>query len=315
MKKKKRKITRKKKKFFIILACYIATFVITAAVTLSTLAWFNSSTHADNVLYMGGPVYMHFSDAEGTPGSGEGELEINMPPNWEKLYPGMNIEFEARAIIEGASWQKEVPVNETITIVTTGAILRARVMLSISDPSGAIIYPLPEGAEDPGNTISKDIYDWIWPQLQDKAVKDNSEEGAWVFDNVDEFPEDNYFYYVEKGQTKATSGEYQLKEVGGVETNVSVGFLNKAVVTLPPLPLTNLHADCRIKFTVVFHALQAFLPYEEKEVGVAKYVGDNSGRLVNKDDVGMPKPLTIANSRSYYAEAFAPLYPGDEEIL
>lgn len=318
MKKKKRKITRKKKKFFIILSCYIATFVITAVVTLSTLAWFNSSTHAENVLYMGGPVYIHFSDADEKPNSGEGALEINMPTNWEKLYPGMNIEFEARAVIEGASWEKEVPVNDTITIYTTGAILRARVMLTITDPTGEIIYPLPDlpnGTENPDNSVSRDIYDWIWPQLQEKAVTDNTEEGMWVFDDLGGFPEDNYFYYVKKGQTVAEDGNHILQEVGGVETNVSVGFLNKAVVTLPGVPLTNLHSDCRIKFTIVFHALQAFLPYEEKEVDKAPYVGDDSGRLVNKDDVGMPKPLTIANSRSYYAEAFAPLYPGEEEIL
>lgn len=317
MKRKKRKITKKRKKFFIILSCYIATFVITAVVTLSTLAWFNGSTHADNVLYMGGPVYIHFSDDEGiSEKRGDGALEVNMPPNWEYLYPGMNIEFEARAIIEGASWQKEVPVNDTITIYTTGAILRARVMLTISDPSGEIIYPLPEGAEDQGSTVSKDIYDWIWPQLQNKATTDTSEEGMWVFDNVDEFPEDNYFYYVKKGQSTQPSGNYQLLEVGGKESDVSVGFLNKAVVTLPGVPLTNAHSDCRIKFTIVFHALQAFLPYEEDEIG-NDYLGDTTGRSdkITRDDVGTPKPLTIANSRSYYAEAFAPLYPGEEGIL
>ena len=99
MKKKKKKITRRKKKFFIILACYVATFVITAVVTLSTLAWFNGSTHAENVLYMGGPVYIHFADNELNPKRGEGALEINMPETWTQLYPGMNIEFEARAIL------------------------------------------------------------------------------------------------------------------------------------------------------------------------------------------------------------------------
>ena len=318
MKKRKKKITRRKKKFFIILACYVATFVITAVVTLSTLAWFNGSTHAENVLYMGGPVYIHFADNELNPKRGEGALEINMPETWTQLYPGMNIEFEARAIIEGASWQKEVPVDQLVTIVTTGAILRARVMMTITDPSGNIAYPLPDlpdGTPNPDNSISKDIYDWIWPQLQEKAVNDNSEEGVWVFDNINSFPEDNYFYYVEKGQS-GISSKQQLKQVGGVDSNVSVGFLNKAIVTLPGIPLTNLHAECKIKFTVVFHALQAFLPYEEDEIG-NNYLGDTTGRSnkITIDDVGTPKPLTVENSRSYFKEAFAPLYPGDEETV
>ena len=43
---------------------------------------------------------------------------------------------------------------------------------------------------------------------------------------------------------------------------------------------------------------------------VEVYQGDNSGRLVTIDDVGLAKPLTIKNSRRYYAESFAPLYPG-----
>ena len=313
MMKKKRKISKKKKKFFIILACYIATFVITAVVTLSTLAWFNGSTHASNVLYMGGPVYIHFSNDSGKiPSSGSEALVVNMPNDWTRLFPGMNIEFEASAVIEGASWQKEVPVDKTVTIVTTGAILRARVMMTITDKTGTIIYPqssnqVPLSEQE---SVAKDIYDWIWPQLQATAIADTSEEGMWVYDNISPFPEDNYFYYVAKGQDPEDDEDHNLLQVGGVDTNVSVGFLNKAVVTLPGVPLTNLHAECRIKFTVVFHALQAFLPYEADEVGVATYLGDNSGRKVTYDDVGLPKPLTIKNSRSYYAESFAPLYPG-----
>lgn len=318
MKKKKGKVTKKKKKFFIIAGCYLAVFLITSIVTLSTLAWFNSSTHASNVLYMGGPVYIHFGDDEQKKTSGSEQLVVNMPPSWTKLYPGMNIEFEARAIIEGASWEKEVPVDKTVTIVTTGAILRARVMMTITDPSGSVIYPnSSDGSADDPNivNVARDIYNWIWPQLKEKAINDDSEVGKWVFDGDQHtFPEDNYYYYVMKGQTVDSAGKHVLQEVGGVATNVSVGFLNKAVVTLPGVPLTNDHSDCRIKFTVVFHALQAFLPYTEDEIGET-YLNDDSGREVDRDDVGMPKPLTIENSRDYFAEAFTPIYPDKPEVV
>ena len=105
MSRKKKKLSKNKKKFFIILACYVLTFVITSVVTASTMAWFNSSTWQSDILYMGGPVYMYFSDDSGvTHTSGQGQLVTETPPNWTLLYPGMNINFQARAVMEGVAF-------------------------------------------------------------------------------------------------------------------------------------------------------------------------------------------------------------------
>ncbi len=97
--------------------------------------------------------------------------------------------------------------------------------------------------------------------------------------------------------------------MGGVKDNVAVGFLNDAVVTLSGLSFVNEHADCDIKFTIVFHALQAFLPYEDEDIG-EPYQGSSIGRSdkVVESDMGLAKPLTIGNSRRVFAEAFSVIY-------
>ena len=88
-----------------------------------------------------------------------------------------------------------------------------------------------------------------------------------------------------------------------------VGFLNDAVITLDGLGFVNEHADCKVEFTIVFHALQAFLPYEDKDLN-QEYQGDTTNRenFVTYADLGTPKPLTIANSRDPFARAFGELY-------
>lgn len=303
MTRKKKKATKNKKKFWIILSCYIAIFVITSITTLATLSWFNGSTWQTNVLYMGGPVYLFFSDSSGTKQtSGDEQLVTETPEGWNYLYPGMNIKFEARAVLQGHSWTHTEPWGDQTVVVTTGAILRARIMVEVTDPQG-----------NTDSLICNQLYDGIWPQLKTNALLDQGDEGIWVFDEIDTaVPENNYFYYVHKGQSGSDVGEYQLTEIGGTTFNQSVGFLDGAVITLSGLNFTNEHADCIIKFTIVFHALQAFLPYEYDEVDVAPYQGDTTGRseLVTEEDVGLPKPLTIENSREIFREALAPLYPG-----
>lgn len=253
---------------------------------------------------MGGPVYLYFSDASGVQQtSGENQLVTETPPNWDMLYPGMNIHFEAQAVLQGHSWTHEKTSGENVIVVTTGAILRARILIEVTDPEG-----------NTDTTYTNDLYNWIWPQLQARALADESNEGMWVFDEIDtETPENNYFYYVNKSQSHTSTGDYVLTEIGGVDYNVSVGFLNDAVITLPGVELTNDHADCRIKFTIVFHGLQAFLPYESQDIG-QPYQGDTTGRstLVTYDDVGMAKPLTIANSRRVFKEAFSSIYDETE---
>ena len=86
-KKRKKKLNKKKKKFFIILSCYIATFIITSFVTVSTLAWFTGSEWQDEAVYMGGPVYIYFSDnTETNITSGAGTLVSHLPAHWHKIY-------------------------------------------------------------------------------------------------------------------------------------------------------------------------------------------------------------------------------------
>ncbi len=312
MKKKKKKISKNKKKFFIILSCYIAVFLVTAILTASTLSWFTGSTWSTEMLYLGGPVYLYFSDDSGVKNtSGENQMVIDLPPKWDKLYPGMNIHFEAKAVLQGAKWEKPKYNGETVTIITTGAILRAKVLISVTTPQGTR-YP----SDDPTATnyqIAQSLYNNLWPQLQAKAQNSDDGTGKWVFDlqNTEKI-EENYFYYILSDQTnQADIGNYKLVEVGGVEENVAVGFLNDAVITLSGLGFVNEHADCDIKFTIVFHALQAFLPYEEVDLDT-DYQGDTTGRSdkVIWSDIGMAKPLTIGNSRRVFTEAFAPIYPG-----
>lgn len=313
MKKKKKKITKNKKKFFIILACYVAVFLITCITTVATLAWFNSSTWSDTTLYMGGPVYLYFSDTSGVKETSKaGNLTLNTPPGWEFLYPGMNLHLEARAVVQGATFENVAKNGETTIVYSTGAILRARIMIKVKDPNGNF-----------DTQISQDVYDNVWSQVKAKAltIQDDRNDGVWVMDDdynysTSNLEEDHFFYYVKKDQSFENSGKYELLEVGGGADNVSVGFLDNAVITLSGKELTNIHADCELQFTIVFHALQAFLPYENEDIGTP-YLGDTTDRspTVIFSDVGMPKPLTIENSRDYFKEAFSSIYDDPNEIF
>ena len=294
MSRKKKKLSKGKKKFFIILACYVLTFVLTSVITASTMAWFNSETWQAETLYMGGPVYIYFSDDEEVRTSGSGKLVTEMPPGWEELYPGMNIQFEARAVVEGHTFTHIKQNGDTFVQYTTGAVLRAKIRLEIVDPYGN---------NHNQSRVAQEIYEFIWPQLMRNALADNSNEGIWIFDELDEtLEENNYFYYVERNQTFANAGDYKLVEVGGLPTQVSVGFLNNTIIQLPPIELTNIHADCRITFTIVFEALQAFLPFEPIDLGTP-YPGDTSGRVVTEADLGLEKPRTVGHSRRVFNEA------------
>ena len=309
MSKKHKKLTKSKKKFFIIASCYVAIFLVTAIVTMSTLAWYGSSTWSTEELYMGGPVYIDFTNGDGTQiTSGEEKMELHLPPYWDKLYPGMNIHFEATCTLQGAKFENTKSNGETLIVYTTGAILRAKVLVEVTDPKGNV-YP-GESANPEDLRIAKELYDNLWPQLQAKARNSSDGVGKWVFDyqNTEDIQE-NYFYYVLQNQTHAESGDYELVEIGGTEEDAVVGFLNDAVITLSGLSFVNEHADCKVDFKIVFHALQAFLPYENKDLNT-NYQGDTTGRetFVTYADIGTPKPLTVANSRDPYARAFDVIY-------
>lgn len=311
MKKKKKKLTKKRKKFFIILGCYIGVFIITCISTLATLAWFNSSTFATNTVYLGGPVYLYFGDTNDRETSKENNLVLTTPPGWNYLYPGMNIQLQARAVVQGAEFDHIEEDGEETKVISTGAILRARVMIKVLPPEDSDL------TEEQIAIITQDIYRSIWLQVKAKALSnpDVRNEGVWIFDDAYDYTgsgleEDHFFYYVKADQTVANSGQYQLQEVGGQKDNVSVGFLDTAVITLSGKELTNDHADCRIQFTIIFHGLQAFLPFTIDDVG-QPYPDDTPDRLVLLRDVGTPKPLTVENSRRYFYEAFEDIYGDD----
>lgn len=235
-----------------------------------------------------------------------------MPDTWEKLYPGMNISFEAKAVVEGHTFEQTRPDGDTFIQYTTGAVLRAKVLLDVTAP-----YDTEEFTKE---EIAQQIYDYLWPQLQSSALKDMSQEGVWIFDVLDtDVMEENYFYYVEKGQTVSTQGDYKLLEVGGGPEghNESIGFLNKAIIQMPPIGLTNTHADCDITFTIVFQAVQAFFPYEEEDVNspYSNYYATGATNIptgtVKETDKGLEKPFLVKNSRKIFNEAmWTPDYTG-----
>lgn len=319
MKKGKKKLSSRKKKFFIIASCYVAVFLVTAILTATTLSWFSGSTWSTEMLYMGGPVYIDISDDSGNITHGSNSLVMTLPPNWDKLYPGMNIKFEAKAVVTGRSWVKDKYNNESVTIITTGCVLRAKVLIEVTTPNGTKYPSTDATAED--LAIAQALYENLWPQIQAKAqsTMDSTSYGGgkWVFDYQNsQKMEENYFYYVKSSEVTPNlpastfSGEYadvsnyELVEVGGVDHDVSVGFLNNATVTLAPLAFVNEHADCDVKFTIVFQAVQAFLPYEDEDLGDTK----PNGSLVTRDDLGLPRDLTIGNSRRVFAEAVRDIY-------
>lgn len=297
MRRKKKKLSKNKKKFFIIVGCYLLTFILTAVLTSSTLAWYNGSTWQSEILYMGGPVYIHFEDNENNITSGANQLVTETPDNWPKLYPGMAINFQAKAVVEGKKFEQVKPNGEQVIYFTTGAVLRARIDLDITDPYKATRPPEKQDLEER-------LYGWIWSQLFEKAHSDLNDDGIWLVDELDaEVPENNYFYYVRKGQNYATTGEYFLTEVGGTENNAYVSFLNNCTIVMPPIDLTNDYADCIIKFTVIFEGLQAFFPYEREEVGTQVRQGDGTFKTVTQHDVGLEKPLLVEHSRKMFEEA------------
>ncbi len=301
-KKRKKKLNKKKKKFFIILSCYVATFLITSLVTVSTLAWFGGSTWQDEVVYMGGPVYIYFSDDTTTNiTSGKGELVSHLPTGWERLYPGMNINFEAQAVFVGHTFDNTTTEGDLWQQYTTGGVLRARIKLEVFDPNTG------------GNSeVAQEIYDWIWPQLQSEAILHPGINGSWVFDQLNfTTAEQNWFYYVAPNQTDVEDyTKLILQEVGGHPYNEAVDFLNGAVIQLPGMELTNAHADCDLTFTIVFEAVQAYFPYEMEDIGTP-YQGDTTGRspVVTIDDVGLGKPLNLENSRKIFNEAAISTFP------
>lgn len=302
MSKKRRKKLTRKKKFLIIASIYIAVFVLTFVITTTTLAWFHGSTWQSNDIYMGGPVYLYFSDAEGVEKtSGANQLVTELPPGYNRLYPGMNLHFEASCVVEGHAFEHTRENGEELIIYTTGAVLRARIDVDVFDADG-----------NEGTQVAQDLYDEIWTQLKTKAASSDSDTvGKWIYDPrpVEEHPteEDNYFYYIEREQTHATPGEYLLQEVGGDEENVVVKFLSNIVITLNGVYFTNAHADCSVRFTVIFEGLQAYFPYQAADVGTP-WQNDNSGRLVTYADVGLSKPLTINNGRPLFEEALVFMY-------
>lgn len=303
MKKGKKRNLKKKKKFFIILSCYIAVFLITCITTSVTLAWFHSSSWQTEDMYLGGPVYITFTDNENEPTSGANELTTETPENWSKLYPGMNIKFEASCRLEGHKWDHTLPGDGgDISVITTGAVLRARIMLEVTDPEGNTDSP-----------ISEAVYNNIFTQLKYKATNDNTLGGKWLFHITDDSKiENNFFYYVEKDQTHAKTEDYSLVEVGGQEEDTYVDFLKNTVITVSPA-FDNSYADCTIKFTIIFHAVQAFFPYTVADLG-SIYQNDDSGRKVIQSDVGFPMPRTIKNSIRMFRESLEDHYTNPDAI-
>jgi hypothetical protein len=190
-------------------------------------------------------------------------------------------------------------------------------MIKVLPPEGSNLTP------EQTTRITRDIYRNIWAQVKAKALSnpDARNDGVWIFDDAYNYTEtgleeDHFFYYAKPDQTVDNSGKYELLEVGGSSDSVSIGFLDNAVITLSGKELTNDHADCRIQFTIIFHGLQAFLPFTMEDVG-NPYPNASPDRspTVLLSDVGTPKPLTVENSRKYFYESFEDIYGDDAESI
>ena len=288
----KKKALRKKQMFFIIVTAYITIFMITIGITLS---WFGGSTWQDKTLYMGGPVYMDFQDNSGNKTAGAGALVMSLPEDWTEMYPGMNVNIEASALLIGTQWEHIDGDNQTI-VKSTQSILRTRIMVESRDPEGNVT--------DLSKTIAEPILEALQEYNNGKVLTGNT--GKWVLDTSDD---EGYFYYVSSDYSGSNlSGT--LMEIAGKESeDAVVHFLENATVTLP-WALKNDCAGYTLKITVVFQALQAFIPYMDKDIGVTMHHSEN--RLVEESDRGTARPLYVGTAKPVFKSAFAEIYGDDD---
>lgn len=308
MKKKRKKLNKKKKKFFIWVSCYLAVFLITSLLTLSTMSWFSGSEWTDGEMYMGGPVYIDFVDDKGIKTSGADKLTTETPPGWEKLYPGMNIHFEAKAVLNN----KSRPSSRPLMSVST-AVLRAKVMLEIIDNQGNSSNDIDQTSDPEAYGRIMYLYNSLWIQLKAKAIQkeaNNPDPGYWIFLDrgteqtlvespdeknqiINKKEEECFFYYVNATTYNSYKQGYLSKidcimeEVGLTEATNAVGFLNDAVVTVPPLAITNEYSECTVKFTIVFHALQAFFGHNDDNTEIVLSVENGYPRFNEAADEGL----------------------------
>lgn len=233
---------------------------------------------------MGGPVYIDFVDDKGIKTSGADKLTTETPPGWEKLYPGMNIHFEAKAVLNN----KSRPSSRPLMSVST-AVLRARVMIEIIDRLGHSSNDIDKTSDPEAYSRLAYLYNSLWQQLKAKAVlkeAGNTDPGYWIYLEkqveldlesnpleqskiIDKKEEECFFYYISPSsynlykQGTLAKKNCVMEEVGLTEATNAVGFLNDAVVTVPPLAITNDYSECTIKFTIVFQALQAFFGHND----------------------------------------------------
>ncbi|MBQ9792073.1 MAG: hypothetical protein IJW28_05810 [Clostridia bacterium] len=284
----KKKAFRKKQMFFIIVTAYITIFMITIGITLS---WFGGSTWQDKALYMGGPVYMDFVNNAGNKTSGAGALVMDLPENWTELYPGMNVNIEASALLIGTQWEHIDGENQTV-VKSTQSILRTRIMVESKDPNGNVT--------ELSKSISQPILNALQEYNDGTVLTGNT--GKWMLDTSDD---DGYFYYI-ASDFEGTDVNTALMEVSGKESeDAVVHFLEDATVTLPWV-LENNCAGYTLKITVVFQALQAFIPYLSSDVGVTMHHSGN--RLVQESDRGMARPLYVSTAKPVFKSAFSELY-------
>lgn len=284
----KKKAFRKKQMFFIIVTAYITIFMITIGITLS---WFGGSTWQDKALYMGGPVYMDFVNNNGQKTSGTGALVMDLPENWTELYPGMNLNIEASALLIGTQWEHIDGENQTI-VKSTQSILRTRILVESRDPEGNVT--------ELSKTIAQPILSALQEYSEGEVLTGNT--GKWLLDESDG---KGYFYYVASDFDGTDLGK-ALMEVSGKESeDAVVHFLENATVTLP-WALENDCSGYTLKITIVFQALQAFIPYLDSDVGVTQY--HDGTRLVQESDRGTARPLLVNTAKPIFESAFSELY-------
>lgn len=268
---KKKKRLLRNKKFYILICCYILVFAITMGITL---AWFGGDDWSTSTLYMGGPIYLHVADNERIT-SGEGQLNVQIPQ--EKLYPGMNMQFQVRAHIVGRTWVRKLADGDKVTMTNTPCVLRARLLMTVS------------GLTETNNEALKSS---LFSDLFDAVIDDSSSNtniGSWYYDTTDD-----YFYYMERRADKNYTADSSMQLNGGTGADVYVDFLNNVLVQLQGQPFDNEYADASVGFTVVIQAVQGVFFWQRGEEGATP---DNIGK--EKTD------HKLKDAKMYFADCFA----------
>lgn len=158
------------------------------------------------------------------------------------LLPGMAIDFQALAKVTSTDANP------------TPALLRAKVTCVVQNDTAGVV----------NNALNDEIVRVI-------TMRTNSTDG-WLKNG-------DYYYWCSAGTGEA--GNAVMADIATSSAGTSITFINDRII-LPGKEITNASADSEVTFTVLFEAVQAFLP----------------------DSTGVDQAHTITNADKVFTEAF-----------